>query len=333
MGRPGGTRLSRFESSLVNCPLCGAHADRHEVVSTTDRQGRPLRSVICVACGLVFSNPMPVAAALDAFYARDYRREYQKAVTPKPRHIMRAFRIAKHRLEGLKPYLPKSGRVLDLGAGGGEWVHSLVTAGYKAEGVEPNVGFAEYAISEYGHPIAVAPLEAAAIEAGSYDAITAFHVLEHLRDPGAALDRIHALLTPKGKLIVEVPDIAARDQSTATKFHPAHVIGFTAETLGALARRHGFTIDADLTGRLNGENVALVLLRNANAVPGAMPPGKTVGRVKAALARQSRFHRRTLPNAIAKAWRGAAERLATRGLRGRRIAEKVLGPAGVRPGG
>ncbi|MCW5695973.1 MAG: class I SAM-dependent methyltransferase [Bauldia sp.] len=320
--------MSRFESTLIDCPLCGAHADRHEVVSQTDRRGRPLRSVVCTACGLVFSNPMPVAAALDDFYTRDYRREYQKAITPKPRHIIRAFRVAKRRLEGLQPYLPKTGRILDLGAGGGEWVHSLATAGYAAEGVEPNVGFARYAISEYGHPIAVAPLEAATVEPGSYDAVTAFHVLEHLRDPGAALDRVHALLTPKGKLIVEVPDITARDQSTATKFHPAHVVGFTAETLGALARRHGFTIDADLTGRLNGENVALVLLRNATPVPGAMPPAKTVPRVKAALARQSRFHRRTLPNAVAKAWRAGAERLATRGMSGRRIAEKVLGPAG-----
>jgi len=320
--------LSRFESSLVHCPLCSAHADRHEVVSVTDRRGRPLRSVVCTACGLVFSNPMPVAAALDDFYTRDYRREYQKAVTPKPRHIMRAFRMAKHRLDELKPYLPKAGRILDLGAGGGEWVHSLATAGYAAEGLEPNIGFAQYAISEYGHPIAVAPLESASVAAASYDVVTAFHVFEHMRDPGAALDRVHALLTPKGKLIIEVPDITARDQSTATKFHPAHVIGFTPETLGAMARRHGYTIDADLTGRLNGENVALVLLRNPTPVPGAMPPAKTVARVKAALGRQSRFHRRTLPNAVAKAWRAGAERLATRGMSGRRIAEKVLGPAG-----
>lgn len=317
--------LSRIEATLIDCPLCGAPPDRHEVVSKTDRRGRALRSVLCPDCGLVFSNPMPAADTLDSFYATDYRREYHRTLAPKPRHILRSFRLARQRLDMLRPYLPAGGRILDLGSGGGEWVHALARAGYLAEGVEPNIGYAEYAIAEYGHPITVAPLDSAALPDGRFDVVTAFQVLEHLRDPGSAIDHAHRLLAPKGRLIVEVPDIAARYQSNASKFHPAHVIGFTNATLSALARRRGFSIDADLTGRLSGEDVALVLARASAGVPGAMPPAKGIARTRAALARGRYLHRRTVPNLLRKVWSRITGSLATRGMTGRRIADKVLG--------
>lgn len=314
------------EREEIRCPLCHAAPDEHRVVSTRDRDGSPLRSVLCSRCGLVFSNPMPTAAALSEFYKAEYRQSYKRATTPEPRRVLRAFRLAARRLEGLWPHIPHDGAALDLGAGGGEWVVALAKAGFDSRGVEPSVGFAEYALREYCVAIRVGTFDYMEFEPGSFRLITAFHVLEHLRDPGRALDRVRTLLAPDGRLVIEVPDIAATDQSRKSKFHFAHVLGFTPETLTALAKRHGFDLVADLSGRLVGSNVAIVLRKAEKADPGALPPPATAERVAAILATPRSVHRRTLPDLLRKTWRMAEERLSTRGRAAVAIGDGVLGP-------
>src|SRR6187549_942034 len=57
------------------CNLCGA---RNEiVVGTRDRDGHPLRTVLCRTCGLVWTNPRPSAADMNAYYETTYRADYK----------------------------------------------------------------------------------------------------------------------------------------------------------------------------------------------------------------------------------------------------------------
>ncbi len=45
------------------------------------------------------------------------------------------------------------------------------------------------------------------VDPGSLDVLMCLDVLEHLRDPGAALQRLAPLLKPRGRLIVSLPNI------------------------------------------------------------------------------------------------------------------------------
>ena len=120
--------------------------------------------------------------------------------------------------------------------------------------------------------------------------------------------------------------IAATDQSRKSKFHFAHVLGFTPETLIALAKRHGFEPVADLSGRLVGSNVAMVLRKAESPDPGALPPRSVPERVAAVLAVSRSVHRKTLPDLGRKAWRMVEERLSTRGRSAAAIGDRVLRP-------
>ena len=90
------------------CNLCGARND--VVVGTRDRDGHPLRTVLCRNCGLVWTNPRPTAAEMNAYYETTYRADYKGQRTPPLRKIVRGFAGAADRRLLLRPLLaPRKG--------------------------------------------------------------------------------------------------------------------------------------------------------------------------------------------------------------------------------
>jgi SAM-dependent methyltransferase len=91
-----------------------------------------------------------------------------------------------------------------------------------------------------------ATIDTADIPPASLDAVTLWHVLEHLDDPGAALARIAAWLAPGGVLLVGVPNLASLQARVGGDgwYHldvPRHRVHFTAAGLDYLLRANHFT--------------------------------------------------------------------------------------------
>ena len=228
-----------FTGEVVPCNLCGSA--EHDIVGRRDRYGNRLVNVLCKTCGLVFVNPMPTEDEVAGFYHKEYRKSYHNAYTPRKKAIMRATKGAFLRHVHITPVLKAGDRVLDVGAGGGEFVHYMCEKGFDAHGIEPNEGFADYARRTYGVPILMAMWETADVEDESFDVITSNHVVEHFCDPYAALRRFHSWLAPGGRLFLSVPSIANPNRTPYGRFHFGHLYNFTYETLAMLARRAGFT--------------------------------------------------------------------------------------------
>lgn len=224
----------------VACPLCKGGA--YEVVSERDRDGSPLTTVLCTSCGHVFTVPIPTTEQLAAYYADKYRHDYKAVARPKPKHVLRAGRRALERLDNLSPHAKASSRLLDIGAGGGEFVYLAGKAGYAARGVEPNRGYAAHARKELDIDVTAATFQEVEFDPGSYDVITLHHVLEHLPDPAAALAQIRSWLTPSGTLMLEVPNVLSTYHSPSRRFHRAHLHTFNRLGLEDLVRNAGFSI-------------------------------------------------------------------------------------------
>ena len=78
-----------------------------------------------------------------------------------------------------------------------------------------------------------------------FDSITLWHTFEHLTDPRATLGEIRGLLSPKGVLIIAVPNAGGLQARTfgAKWFHldvPRHLYHFTRSSLANLLRSEGF---------------------------------------------------------------------------------------------
>ena len=135
------------------------------------------------------------------------------------------------------------GRLLDIGAGRGRFVAQARAAGWYAHGIEPSQRGIEGARA-IGVELVAGSIDDAAVPEGSLDAASLWHVLEHVEDPSAALERIASWLRPGGMLLVGVPNLASVQARVggARWYHldvPRHRTHFTVKGLEALLRAHG----------------------------------------------------------------------------------------------
>ncbi|MDP1849659.1 MAG: class I SAM-dependent methyltransferase, partial [Solirubrobacteraceae bacterium] len=194
--------------------------------------------VRCSACGsAVTLDPAPPAAHEAGAYGGGAPRGSGLAGP-----LLRSFdrrRLTLLARAGARP----PGRLLDVGAGRGRFVAQARAAGWEADGIEPSLRGIAGARAQ-GIELQQAGIEQATVAAGSLDAATLWHVLEHLDDPGAALERIAGWLAPGGRLLVGVPNLASVQARAggARWYHldvPRHRTHFTVAGLHALLRRHG----------------------------------------------------------------------------------------------
>ena len=255
----------------IPCNLCGG--SDVEVLSTRGRGGDPLRTVICTACGLTWSDPRPIEAR--SYYEQDYRRDYKGTVEPKPVHIYRAGRNALDRWAMVEEFAPKGARVLDVGSGGGEFLYLLKLRGVNPTGIEPNRGYGEFAKREYevdvrvSFPDEIAPGE---LSAGEFAVVTMWHALEHAADPMAEFLRVREWLRPGGAFVVEVPSVEATCHHPGRRFHRAHLYNFNEATLGRMGEVAGFTLERMRRSR-DGANLTATFILPAAA---GRPAGDTV---------------------------------------------------------
>jgi SAM-dependent methyltransferase len=140
-----------------------------------------------------------------------------------------------------------TGSLLDAGCGTGEFLDEMRRAGWKVHGLERDASASAWAREHLQLPVETGSLQDLDSSHSSFDAITLWHVLEHLYDPRGALEILHRRLGAKGFLLIAVPNAAALDaeiyrQNWIALDAPRHVNHFTLETLTGFAHLAGFTL-------------------------------------------------------------------------------------------
>src|SRR5207245_4944405 len=99
-------------------------------------------------------------------------------------------------------------RLLDVGAADGLLSRRLTERGWKVTGLEADPAAAAAGVAHCERMI-VADLDAGVppLE-GEFDAIVCADVLEHLRDPAAALAAVRHALAPDGEVVTSIANVA-----------------------------------------------------------------------------------------------------------------------------
>lgn len=145
----------------------------------------------------------------------------------------------------------RNGRLLEVGSGGGYFLAAAAEAGFEVVGLEPAAEVARDVAARLGVPVHTASLEDAVLEPGSFDVVCAWHVIEHLVDPLAALAKLRPALRAGGCVLAELPNFGGvRARREGERWPPldlAHHVGqYGPRSLRALLGRAGFT-DIDVT--------------------------------------------------------------------------------------
>lgn len=140
------------------------------------------------------------------------------------------------------------GRLLDAGCGGGYFVQAAGSRGWSATGLEPSPDAARRAARDQGVRIVAGRLEEAPVQAGRFDAVTMFDVLEHVFCPRTFLLEARSLLAPGGLVLIETPNMAGWLPRLLSRRHPwvrppEHLTYFTPSTLGLLVERAGYRLE------------------------------------------------------------------------------------------
>ena len=182
------------------CPLCGSA--RRRVV---DRAASVVR---CSACGHRYVHPRPTQAEIQRGYSQPLAYGTWLAEAPDRQ------RLWQRRFDALFGDVTP-GRLLDVGAGIGTFLVVARDAGWEPHGTEVSSTAIDHARAS-GIELLPGELAAAGVT-GPFDAITLWHVLEHVPDPAATLRLCRSLMRDDGRLVVAVPnDGAAATALTST---------------------------------------------------------------------------------------------------------------------
>lgn len=275
-------------TSELPCALCGSH--EVDVVAERDRNGDPLRNVLCRHCGLVWVDPRPDPEALRSFYAEKYRADYKGATEPKKKHCYREMRRANERVARLQAFYKPGDGVLDIGAGAGFFSRVLAENGVDYLGIEPNAGYANFARETLGLGGVEVGFLADVAGESRFDIITINHVFEHLPDPNESLQRMWRLLKPGGLVIMEVPNVEADYHSPDKVFHVGHLYWYSPQSLSALVVKQGMAVvDVMLTPGTRHVNMVMRKVARTGASDWAGLYAGNYARVRAFFDRRSRF--------------------------------------------
>lgn len=193
------------------------------------------------ADGLLKTRPVPPDIA-PYYQSEDYlsHTDGNRSLFEKLYQILKRVNL-KSKIRLLKKLQKRPGRILDFGAGTGDFLLSAKMAGWDVAGIEPNKDARERA-NQKRVPV-YAGLEE--VSTGLFDCISLWHVLEHLPDPGAILQELGNRLEASGYLIIAVPNYRSLDariyrEHWAGFDTPRHLWHFSRASLRLQLSRWGF---------------------------------------------------------------------------------------------
>ncbi len=209
------------------------------LIPTTDRFGTALSDIVrCARCGHMQLDRFPDAAELSEAYGDAASDDYIEEEAGQ-----RA--TARATLDVIERYVAR-GALVDLGCWVGYLLAEARDRGWEVVGVEPSEFASGYARERLGLEVHREDLFEAKLPARQFQAVFLGDVIEHLLDPGAALERGRELLAPDGVLAIALPDAGSRLARALGRrwwsVIPTHVQYFTRASMQTLLARHGYDV-------------------------------------------------------------------------------------------
>jgi len=203
----------------------------------------------CGQCTLRFTQDIPDAASIGPYYKSENYISHSntnEGLVNRLYHMVRRQTLNdKYRLIHGTTRLRK-GRLLDIGAGTGAFAGYMQEQGWEVTGLEPDDS--ARAVARTDHKVELLGMDQLFnLPADSFDAITLWHVLEHVHDLHPYMERLKSLVRRHGRIFIAVPNYTSYDarvykEMWAAYDVPRHLYHFSPDAMERLLTQHGLQL-------------------------------------------------------------------------------------------
>jgi 2-polyprenyl-3-methyl-5-hydroxy-6-metoxy-1,4-benzoquinol methylase len=268
---------------VTTCPICqGTNFAFHLTCTDHSVSHETFRLLRCTSCELLITTPRPPEGDLHKYYvSQAYTSHINQGKSALDRTYLFARQFTlKWKLSLLQKYSAQKETLLDFGCGVGEFLKIAERNGWKTAGVEPSPVARQNAdpiiaknIRSSLHDILPSP--------NSFDAITAWHVLEHVHTLNETLESLTHLLASDGTIFIAVPNYNSWDARHYKNYWaaydvPRHLWHFNIHSMTRLLSAHTLKVVSIVPMRLDAFYVSLLSEKYKNGAINASALTKTV---------------------------------------------------------
>jgi len=234
----------------THCPGCDSSSVKF-VLDTKDYSisGRSFSIWECANCTLRFTQDVPDSASIGPYYKSE---NYISHTNTSMGFVNRLYQIVRKKTLRQKRRLickttgKQRGTLLDVGSGTGAFVNEMKQNGWEVTGLEPDED-ARRVAKESFHCELKSTDVLLSLPENAFDAITLWHVLEHVHDLKNYLHQFKKLLKPDGRLVIAVPNYTSFDASVYRQYWaaydvPRHLYHFSPLSMKLLVHKNGMRI-------------------------------------------------------------------------------------------
>lgn len=233
----------------THCPVCNSH-DINPLLTVKDHSVSKEEFVVwqCGNCTLRFTQDVPDEDSIGPYYqSQDYisHTNTDKGLLNKLYQRVRKLTL-EQKANLVISNTRSKGKILDIGAGIGAFLSAMKEKGWEIKGIEPDSGARKNAQELFGLNLDQ-PSELQNLQPASFDAITLWHVLEHVHQLHDYVEHLKNLLTTNGRIFIAVPNYTSVDAAAYRNFWaaydvPRHLYHFTPIAIEKLMSQHGLAV-------------------------------------------------------------------------------------------
>lgn len=247
---------------ITTCPACGKNSWHKHLTSTDYTVSHETFDInSCSECNLLATSPRPAETDLSKYYQSS---EYISHTDRASSLIDRIYLVARKftlrwKFNLIRSHARENGSLLDYGCGTGDFLAHCKQHSWETTGVEPSPAARDIAARK---SISIIHTDIDQV-AAQYDAITLWHVLEHVPNPADLLRKLRSLLKKNGTLFIAVPNYQSYDGQYYKSYWagydvPRHLWHFNPESMKRLLTQHHFRLEKILPMKLDAFYVSLL---------------------------------------------------------------------------
>lgn len=238
--------------NVRQCPVCDGKTFS-AFLTCTDFfvSGEEFQIKQCDSCGFKITENIEDENNIGPYYQSEKYISHSntsKGLVNSVYHSVRKYMLGRKRRLVEKSTGIRKGHILDVGTGTGFFLNEMKEFGWWVTGTEKSSDARAFAKSEF--KLDNLPSEELfQLKDKSFDAVTLWHVLEHIHLLNENMETFERLLKNDGKLIIAVPNHDSSDAKHYKKYWaaydvPRHIWHFSPKQMKKLGEKHGFKLSS-----------------------------------------------------------------------------------------